>query len=883
MAESTHADPFYTATANEANTRLYAPDELVEASPKITADTLMRSSIKEFKRDSINWGNLNKCRESYAGAFVVYNKEKQAAKGRVHKSASSVKSFFLPKEIDVEKVAEGESEAAKALKDSKSDYDNWKYQYADSLKGHLQDHGFESDQIDSVLKEEVIFDEYSRWRQERAKASVEDKKGLVKKALEWYRKSPVIQRAAVGAVLGVSAFAAVSAGATFIGIAGVTIMPAALIIRGGARFASAVAASLVGTPIGTAVISKATDLFLKIQPLERDIFSSQDEFIKAAQQYETGVLKKENAKRLVTISSAVVIGILVGGYTSHVFADNLPHIASTTGGTGGATSPEAGTSGAKGSSAAESAAKPKSAEVATKETPGGKKPAADGGATKKGAASGKKVNYTDLIEDETGPIGKLKQLKLWGEQHTASLKGIKKLFGLDKNSPEAKKIADFYDKGYISKEELPKLQELLYQGDKKISVEAIEKTVLYNPQTQAEFEHYFAEKQTNLSELKDNFHPIDDHIVRDGFTGKFYIDEDTGKFLYTGGNDGSGIAWQDADGKWVEALPPSSRPPNLDELKLIKRAYEQSGNAFTDGQKAVVASQLVDNQTFDATDMQQVIDMKSVPASMPVPDVAADGGAPTQDVLNLATIGRGQGVEHALIRQLKADPTKWGFKGKADDLTAVNKWAGGEAHRIATNSGYAEGGHTKIGVRDLSGQGKTNPAYVLEQDASGNIVVKEYLEGKSVNDAASVNQYEYQWRSRPVNQKPIAAASRPIAPPPVVEPPSPVGSSTTPLANTPSSAPAIPEHPRSYYADQLLDQAKIPAEAHSGLKETLVKDIAEKGNADPTSNEGKILVNLKNYFNYESLTNMNNQGWKKLKYLLESMVDNKGRLIMHPI
>lgn len=664
MAESTHTDPFYTATANEANTLLYVSDELAESSPKITADTLMRSSIEEFKRDSTNWSNLNNCRKSYAGAYVVYNKEKQAAKGRVNRTVSSVKSFFLPKELDVEKVAEDESAAAKALKDSKSDYDNWKYQYADALKGYLQDHGFESDQIDSVLKEEVIFDEYSRWRQERAKASVEDKKVLVKKTLEWYRKSPVIQRAAVGAVLGVGAFAAVSGVATFVGIAGVTIAPAALIIRGGARFASAVAASLVGTPIGTAVISKATDLFSKIQPLEGDIFSSQDEFIKAAQQYETGVLKKENAKRLVTIGSAVVIGILVGGYTSHVFADNLPHVVSTTGGgTGGKTGAEAGTSGGKGSSAAESApaAKPKSAEVATKETPVGKKSATKEGAAKKGAASGKKVNYTDLIEDETGPIGKLKQLKLWGKQHTASLKGIKKLFGLDENSHEAKKIADFYDKGYISKKELPKLKELLSQGDNKITVEEIDRTVLYHPQTPAEFEHYFAEKQTNLSKLKDEFHLKDDHIVRDQFTGEYYIDQGTGKFLYTGGKDLDGeivnIAWQDADGKWIEPVPPSLRPPSHEELKLIKQAYEKSENAFTDAQKNFIASKLLTNETgFTTNDVQTVINMQlaSAAVSTLTPDAVAGGGAGTKITLDIGA----SGPEGAMIKWLKENPTE---------------------------------------------------------------------------------------------------------------------------------------------------------------------------------------------------------------------------------
>jgi hypothetical protein len=124
-----------------------------------------------------------------------------------------------------------------------------------------------------------------------------------------------------------------------------------------------------------------------------------------------------------------------------------------------------------------------------------------------------------------------------------------------------------------------------------------------------------------------------------------------------------------------------------------------------------------------------------------------------QDILKAATIGRGEGIEHALRRQLELNPDKFGFKGNLSDRAAIHEWSGGQAHRIAINEGYID---QKAGVetwvRDIGPQGpEGNPAYVLNIDASGKPTIHEFIEGKPAG-AGSESAYEY-WHETP---KPVA-------------------------------------------------------------------------------------------------------------------------------
>ena len=113
------------------------------------------------------------------------------------------------------------------------------------------------------------------------------------------------------------------------------------------------------------------------------------------------------------------------------------------------------------------------------------------------------------------------------------------------------------------------------------------------------------------------------------------------------------------------------------------------------------------------------------------------GGAPDVHQVELATIHKGEGIEHALIRQLRNEPAKFGFKGDAHDATAVRAWAGGEAHRLAIKAGFVDaqsGQEIRVGSAGID-----KAAYVLEGDASSGVKVHEYLGGqeKGVHAAAA--------------------------------------------------------------------------------------------------------------------------------------------------
>lgn len=93
-------------------------------------------------------------------------------------------------------------------------------------------------------------------------------------------------------------------------------------------------------------------------------------------------------------------------------------------------------------------------------------------------------------------------------------------------------------------------------------------------------------------------------------------------------------------------------------------------------------------------------------------------------------VQKGEGIEHAFIRQLSDDPEKFGFGGNPKDDGAVMKWAGGEAHRIAIKAGYVDmetGNEIRVG-----GKGG-DAAYEIAKDSNGNFKVNEYLKGAQGN------------------------------------------------------------------------------------------------------------------------------------------------------
>ena len=109
-----------------------------------------------------------------------------------------------------------------------------------------------------------------------------------------------------------------------------------------------------------------------------------------------------------------------------------------------------------------------------------------------------------------------------------------------------------------------------------------------------------------------------------------------------------------------------------------------------------------------------------------------------------AIVGEGKGVEHAFIKQIKADPKKFGFTGNVDDAKALHKFAQTKAHDIALKTGYADAAGNEVRVKN---PGKV--AYELGFDDKGKITVTEKFGDKiNINNEGGefekdLEDYEY--------------------------------------------------------------------------------------------------------------------------------------------
>lgn len=194
-------------------------------------------------------------------------------------------------------------------------------------------------------------------------------------------------------------------------------------------------------------------------------------------------------------------------------------------------------------------------------------------------------------------------------------------------------------------------------------------------------------------------------------------------------------------------------------------------------------------------------------------EIEKPAGTPVSEKLGelseSAIVQKGEGIEHAFIRQLSDDPEKFGFKGNINDPVAVKGWAGIEAHRVAIKAGYVDletGNEVRVG-----GKGG-NVAYELEKDPSGNIKVNEYLEddkgnfsGEETKDIAKdfkSAQFETQEKSYEYEY------ARPEEPANIPE---------APKLSTQESA-KIDE----YYDQRIAEQERL-----SGIKGTEMKDKSE--------------------------------------------------------
>lgn len=109
------------------------------------------------------------------------------------------------------------------------------------------------------------------------------------------------------------------------------------------------------------------------------------------------------------------------------------------------------------------------------------------------------------------------------------------------------------------------------------------------------------------------------------------------------------------------------------------------------------------------------------------------------DKLADAIIGRGKGIEHVFIKQLVAQPAKFGYKGNGADEGAIKGWAVKKAHLIAKDAGYIKAGKEKR----VKGKGG-DVAYALQIKEGGGITVAKYMKAADGRFKKADNgQFEY--------------------------------------------------------------------------------------------------------------------------------------------
>lgn len=102
----------------------------------------------------------------------------------------------------------------------------------------------------------------------------------------------------------------------------------------------------------------------------------------------------------------------------------------------------------------------------------------------------------------------------------------------------------------------------------------------------------------------------------------------------------------------------------------------------------------------------------------------------SEEDVALAIVGKGKGVEHSFINQLKANPKEYGYDPQKHGPSA-EKWAGAEAHRIAIKAGYVDG---RTGQEVwLKRKAIDNVAYVLHKNQAGELEVVEMVKGTDDN------------------------------------------------------------------------------------------------------------------------------------------------------
>lgn len=266
-------------------------------------------------------------------------------------------------------------------------------------------------------------------------------------------------------------------------------------------------------------------------------------------------------------------------------------------------------------------------------------------------------------------------------------------------------------------------------------------------------------------------------ITREGYSGSYFLN-DKGDLFYSGGKTADGrlvepqvlragsAEWQPSD----EFLSPgteemikeaASKAEAVESEKILSQLKEKfpflaDDNTFKVDSKGVITREgYTGTYRLDEKTGDLIYSGGKGPSGAEIPPRVLTAGSTvegwieakpetgiTPEQLELATIKRGEGVTHAIVRQLKVDPEKFGYDPKSG--MSVDRWAILKSRDIAIENGYIRPDGSEVRVLHL-GEGK-NTAYILETDASGKFKVTEYLEGKPSGGGGKLSPYEYEWK-----------------------------------------------------------------------------------------------------------------------------------------
>ena len=106
-----------------------------------------------------------------------------------------------------------------------------------------------------------------------------------------------------------------------------------------------------------------------------------------------------------------------------------------------------------------------------------------------------------------------------------------------------------------------------------------------------------------------------------------------------------------------------------------------------------------------------------------------------------AIIHKGQGIEHALIRQIEHDPKmaqELGFKGNVSDTKALHAFAQHQAHIVAIKEGYVDNAGHEVRITEGDKVG-----YELSMKDGHPVVIEKTVDGKVLGTYDSENRYAF--------------------------------------------------------------------------------------------------------------------------------------------